>query len=787
MISHKKLRLALAWVYCLFVALLLVRPSPGSADLTAAWRSSLYPEGWTPAFTDDQGRFIHDFSYAGYHAGEVPIPTNPPGRRYDVTLHPYNADTTGATDATLSIQRAIDDAGASGGGVVYLPPGTYRISPAGTESHALRIDRSGVVLRGAGLGQTRLFLSTYLMRNKATISIGADISNWTRPLEGTAQYLREDLTLPTTAIPLGGAPRFQVGEWVIITHDTTAAWNHEHNMDCASFPKPCWNPNDVPGAMFYRRVVAVDAVGNTITLDAPTRYHLRTRDRARVYRVGPHIEEVGIESLSIGEQEHPGECARTGNEQDNPAFPCNYETHGHDAVLFSHVVNGWVRNVSSYAPQSNPRGYHLLSDGIVLQQSRHITVEDTDLRRPQNRGGGGNGYLYTHWGNDNLIQRAKAYEGRHNFSFQTAQSNGNVIRDSYAYRGSLNSDFHRHLSHANLVENVDLDQEIFEAIWRGDYGTIPHAQSGTQNVFWNILGLAPKDGKGYSVISDQFGWGLVIGTRGAACGVSLPTTPGRTEPQDILEGACRGGSLTPQSLYLDQLQRRLGTMAPAPGTPPLLGSPSDGVSVLTLGPTLAWTNPLGTSQYHIQVIPSTDDGPAIDLIIADTAQVNDARFAIQAPTIGQGPYVVLPGMSYRWRVRVSNKASVASIDDLSWSPWSEARTFRTPARDSSRILLLSPSNGSVVAGGHQILTWDNDDKDVFYYEVQVSPDSRFGEGGAVAPVWHNLVHGGTSEPLNSWTTPELDSGVAYYWRVRPRVQGDGTPATWAEARRFSVQ
>ena len=43
----------------------------GSAGGPAtSWRSALYPEGWDPSFTDENGLFLHDFSYAGYHLGE---------------------------------------------------------------------------------------------------------------------------------------------------------------------------------------------------------------------------------------------------------------------------------------------------------------------------------------------------------------------------------------------------------------------------------------------------------------------------------------------------------------------------------------------------------------------------------------------------------------------------------------------------------------------------------------------------------------------------------------------
>ncbi len=124
-----------------------------NAKTSFAWRSSLYPEDWRPGFKDSQGRFLHDFSYAGYHRGEQDIPhMNTPV--IDVTQPPYNADNTGTGDVTAVIQQALNDAGTQGGGVVYLPAGTYRISAADTASWALRIAYDSTVLRGAGTGST---------------------------------------------------------------------------------------------------------------------------------------------------------------------------------------------------------------------------------------------------------------------------------------------------------------------------------------------------------------------------------------------------------------------------------------------------------------------------------------------------------------------------------------------------------------------------------------------------------------------------------------------------------
>lgn len=207
--------------------------------------------------------------------------------------------------------------------------------------------------------------------------------------------------------------------------------------------------------------------------------------------------------------------------------------------------------------------------------------------------------------------------------------------------------------------------------------------------------------------------------------------------------------------------------------PTLLGPPP-GVGLTDLGLVLSWINPPNTIQYQFQLLPARNDGPAIN-VIRDA----EDRFTVAPPVPGQGPFILLPDMTYSWRVRTT--ASTKPIDENSplWRPWSEVRMFRTPRRDSSRIAPAAPLSGAAVDGGSQVLEWGNGDRDVFYYEIQVSPDPKFGAEGPVAPVWHNLVHGGVSSPPNSWRTPELQPNSVYYWRVRPRVQGDGVPVDWS--------
>src|SRR5207247_6255978 len=105
---------------------------------------------------------------------------------------------------------------------------------------------------------------------------------------------------------------------------------------------------------------------------------------------------------------------------------------------------------------------------------------------------------------------------------------------------------------------------------------------------------------------------------------------------------------------------------------------------------------------------------------------------------------------------------------------------------------LLPENGAKNVPLRPTLSWgQSGSTGIFYYEVQLSKDPKFetDPAKATAPVYWNLVHGGESAPHNSWTVPEgfsLEPNTVYYWRVRPRIQGDGTPGAWAWASQFST-
>ena len=204
---------------------------------------------------------------------------------------------------------------------------------------------------------------------------------------------------------------------------------------------------------------------------------------------------------------------------------------------------------------------------------------------------------------------------------------------------------------------------------------------------------------------------------------------------------------------------------------PVLTQPPMG-DASSMGPLLQWTQPPRTTWFQVQVIPFNEDGPGINLVIGDGALVRAAQYQVRGPNFGSADpnYVMLPGMTYLWRVRTATV--LTNPTEADWSAWAVS-SFKTPPASSSTITPVAPPAFGEASTLTPTLTWANSNTAVFYYEVQVSKDYEFGPN---AFLYSEYVHGGASTPPNSYVVPEafpLEAGEIYYWRVRPRIQGDG--------------
>lgn len=560
--------------------LMAVLAVPAVAAADGAWRSELYPEDWVPpherkdlSFPDDA--FVQDFSYAGYHRGERPVPEE--GAPVVNAVLDFEADPTGEADATEAIQRAIDAVEERGGGVVHLPAGTYRLSRRDREDHCLIIRHSGVVLRGEGAGRTFLVNRSVRMRGSSVILVRPAGSRGFRTVEGEPLPVARDYPGPTREVELKELGDLEAGDWVAVHNPFSdrpggdGSFVEDLRMTEEEYGSWIGAAGRLYGPVFYRRIEEIDRGANRIRLDAPTRWYLLRRDGARVYRAGAFLEEVGLEDFSIGNRRHPGsdwEEADYGLEG-----AAAYDVHASWLVQLDSVRNSWIRAVRSFDP-GNDNGAHMLSNGVLLRETRGVTLQDLAMGRPQYGGAGGNGYMYRlNDANENLLRNVHAHHSRHGFVLWGMSSTGNVflrcLDETTAWQAGdaggagestlgRGSDHHGWFSASNLVDHCTGRNSFFEAVFRGTIGGVPHGQTASQTVFWNTAGEGAD--YPYAVRTEQFGHGYAIGTRGPNGEVVTATgragAESRTKPPDHVEGLGEGDSLEPRSLYRDQLLRR---------------------------------------------------------------------------------------------------------------------------------------------------------------------------------------------------------------------------------------
>ncbi|MCP3709721.1 glycoside hydrolase family 55 protein [Paraburkholderia sp. CNPSo 3274] len=144
-----------------------------------------------------------------------------------VTVKDFGATGNGSTDDTAAIQAAITAVGNAGGGTVYFPPGTYKIS-------SLTVPTTGVFLLGAGKNATNLapssltatFLTFSGAQSQGISGMSITWSSATPPLAGAAIYVNnvQNFTLRDVEI-YGALTALSIYQGATHYYDNLTIWN----------------------------------------------------------------------------------------------------------------------------------------------------------------------------------------------------------------------------------------------------------------------------------------------------------------------------------------------------------------------------------------------------------------------------------------------------------------------------------------------------------------------------------------------------------------------------------
>ena len=207
-------------------------------------------------------------------------------------------------DNTANVQAAIDKVSAvpldKNGfrGAVLMKMGYYRMATP------LRIQASGVVLRGEGMGDTgTILIGTGNPRAGAPPGPGggqptlvriAGASGWTTKEETKQRVVDDYVAVGARSFRVASARDFSPGDKVIVRRIGNQEWINAVGMN-GETPQSRWRPFNVD----WDRVV-VDVQGNTTTIDSPITCAIEKKwggGEVMKYDDAGRIEKVGVENL----------------------------------------------------------------------------------------------------------------------------------------------------------------------------------------------------------------------------------------------------------------------------------------------------------------------------------------------------------------------------------------------------------------------------------------------------------------------------------------------------------
>lgn len=435
----------LKWPICTLITLSLA-PVAIAQQYSELWGRA--GEKWSPTSR------LPDFSFAGYHFGEDPIPEIAAA----CSVSDFGALGDDDLDDTQAFRDAIE---ATERGAILIPAGRYIISDI------LWIKKSGIVLRGEGPDATTLTFPRSLedvKPNTGATTGGRPTSNysWSGGFIWATGNLTQGKRVPVTSesargsrvITLESESSLEPGERILIQvtdDDAKSLVTHLYSDDPGDI-------RNITKPMRARMVSRIESVsGNRITLERPLRWDIRSSWSPVIHRFSPTVSEVGVEGLRF---EFP-----------NKPYAGHFTELGANAIAMSATADCWIRDVHISNCDSG-----LFVSGM-FNTIRNVVIESE--REPHRRTTGHHGIIL---GSDCVFED---FEFKTHFIHDitvTSSCAGNVTKNGRGVNISL--DHHRKANHENLFCNLDLGRGT--EMWRSGGGASLGKHCGARTTFWGI-------------------------------------------------------------------------------------------------------------------------------------------------------------------------------------------------------------------------------------------------------------------------------------------------------------
>lgn len=525
------------------------------ARMNAQNPSALF-QNWVNAQISNTEPILPTFSYAGYHNGEISLPTSFSQQVYDVTQSPYNAVANDGLSDKAAIMTAIADAEASGnGGIIFFPPGRFIVNDASVDdsSQVIKITKSNIVIKGSGSGVG----GTELYQKDNTTHPDMATKDWTCPYlfiftnnEDSANDYITDVTgnanRETFSLQVADATNITVGQWIeLYIKDTSPALLSEELAPYTT--ADLWEPtnlkivNDGVQVREFHKVVSKS--GNTITFKEPIHRKVDATYNWKINKLKA-LEEVGIQDLKYTGGFVYEHIHHRAPQEIYPGEPVSgphayLSSSGWSGIQFNHVVNGWITNVE----------FSDMSQVAQFKFSANCTAINNRYT-----GNPGHNFIVSNSATGCFIGQNIDYTtGVWHGCGVNALSIGNVLwRNESPQNGNSGMEVHASQPRANLF---DISKGGFFFQQGGSTGALPNHLR--HMVLWNFEGTSYQnsDVKSWRPNSEtkyaKFLMPIISGLKGFTMS---------TDMNQYQENESQGTHVDVESLYEAQLEYRLGSL-----------------------------------------------------------------------------------------------------------------------------------------------------------------------------------------------------------------------------------
>jgi hypothetical protein len=497
---------------CLSVLAVYLAQCQNSSELIYLDQGSLTYVPFSMTERSNAVNIIPDFSHAGYMGGGVSLPTD---ISIEAVVNPEEGDDAPRIQAAIKQVEALEPDHNGFRGVVLIKAGHYSLD------NLLAIRESGVVLRGEGQGLNGTVLHANPRIEYNVISILGS-GSITKDAESLQVITTDYVPVGSDSFEVEDASAYSVGDNIAVTRTPNQFWIDELGMDQEPLCEEkidCsgWTPSSY--AIDHERIITAIS-GNTISVNIPivdVIEHVYGGGVIAKVESSRRISHCGIENMRI----------QSFYDRDTD------ESHAWTAVRLKDSENCWVKQVT---------GQYLAYSTVNIDDANFTTVQDCAYIDPKSRVTGGRRYPYAiQEGIGNLVQRCYSSKGRHDFTTGSRVTGPNVFLDGLAESALSDIGPHHRWATGTLFDNI---RGGSMRVWnRGNSGS-GHGWAGAQTMFWNIESYGGE----FRVDSPRgsMNWGI-------GCNGSNQTGAGYWESW--------GTPVRPRSLYLQQLEERLGENA----------------------------------------------------------------------------------------------------------------------------------------------------------------------------------------------------------------------------------